>query len=67
MDRNDQIYITSFCEFMKNPSMLSFNFFKVHPAIIVNLVADYIKNEIYIKPDTLSILENDIKIELHKA
>lgn len=46
LDRNDHLYLPSILAFFRNPSMNSFNFFKVHPIIIVNLVAEYIKNEL---------------------
>lgn len=57
LDRNDNIYITSFCEFLKNPRMNNFNFFKVHPVVVVNLVSEYIKNEVLLKPETLTLIE----------
>ena len=61
LDRNDQIYITSFCDFLRTPSMQNFNFLKVHPIILVNLVAEYVKNEIQLRPDTIVDLEIELK------
>lgn len=52
---------------MRNPSINSFNFFKVHPIIVVNLVAEYIKNEVQLRQETLMNIETDLKVELHKA
>jgi len=46
--------------------MRNFNFFKVHPIIVVNLVAEYIKNEVQLKPDTLYAFEHDLKIALNQ-
>jgi hypothetical protein len=46
LDRNDQLYIASFCDYLMQPTMQNFNFLKVHPIVVVNLVADYIKNEV---------------------
>jgi hypothetical protein len=61
LDRNDKIYITSFCEYLKHPRMTNFNYFKVHPIIVVNLVAEFIKNEVQLKEETMSLLEQDLK------
>jgi hypothetical protein len=49
LDRNDQLYVTSFCEYLRAPSMKNFNFLKVHPAVLVNLVAAYVQNEVQAK------------------
>ena len=60
LDRNDKIYITSFCEYLINPRLTNFNFFKVHPIIVVNLVAEYIRNEVQLKEDTMSLFEGEL-------
>ena len=44
--------------------MQTFNFFKVHPVVVVNLVADYIKNEVLLRSETIELLEQDLKREL---
>jgi len=46
LDRNDKLYITSFCEYLLHPRLTTFNFFKVHPVLVVNLVSEYVRNEI---------------------
>ena len=61
LDRNDKIYITSFCEYLINPRLTNFNFFKVHPIIVVNLVAEYIRNEVQLKEDTMSLFEAELR------
>ena len=61
LDRNDKLYISSFCEYLINPRLKNFNFFKVHPIIVVNLVAEYIRNEVQLKEETLVQFEADLK------
>jgi hypothetical protein len=61
LDRNDKIYITSFCEYLIHPRLTNFNFFKVHPIIVVNLVSEYIKNEVQLKEETLGHFEDELK------
>lgn len=63
LDRNDQVYVQSLIEFLRNPSMQNFNFFKVHPTIIVNLIAGHIKEEITQAPETLAQIESELKQE----
>jgi hypothetical protein len=46
LDRNGKIYVNSFCEYMNNPRMKNFNFFKVHNSIILSLVSEFIKTEV---------------------
>lgn len=43
--------------------MQNFNFFKVHPNIIVNLITGHIKEEITQDPETLSQIELELKRE----
>lgn len=34
LNRDNQVYITSFCEYLRNPSEMTINFFKVSPSVI---------------------------------
>ena len=34
LDRDQRVYITSFCEYMRMPSQKKINFFKVNPNVI---------------------------------
>ena len=61
LDRNDKLYITSFCEYLLHPRLTNFNYFKVHPIIVVNLVSEYIKNEVQLKEETLGHFESDLR------
>ena len=64
LDRNNKIYITSFCEYLRLPRLINFNFFKVHPIIVVDMVAEFIKNEVQLKEETLNLIEQELKLEL---
>ena len=44
--------------------MQNFNYFKVHPIIVVNMVSDYIKDAILNDGDTLREIEEDLKKDL---
>lgn len=60
------MYITSFCEYLKNPSSTTINYFKVNKAIISGQIADYVKNSIESSPECLLILEDEFKKEIWK-
>ena len=64
LDRDQQIYITSFCDYLKNPSSTTINFFKVNKAIISGQIADYVKNSIESTPDCILALEEEFKKEI---
>lgn len=66
LDRDQQIYITSFCDYLKNPSSTTINFFKVNKAIISAQIADYVKNSIESAPDCILALEEEFKKEIWK-
>ena len=36
LDRDQQVYITSFCEYLKSPSSQKINFYKVNTNVIAN-------------------------------
>lgn len=63
LDRNDRIYIKSFCDYLRNPRMKNFNFFKVHHSIVVSLVSEFVRGEVQYKSDTLEQFELDLKLE----
>ena len=46
LDRDQKVYITSLCEYMKTPSSQKINFYKVNTNIIVHKISEYIKNSI---------------------
>lgn len=60
------MYITSFCEYLKNPSSTTINYFKVNKAIISGQIADYVKNSIETAPECLLTLEDEFKKEIWK-
>ena len=67
LDRNENVYVKSFVEYLKNPSFKNFNFFKVNPNILNNQIGEFIKNSIETNKDSLVNLENEFKVELYKA
>jgi len=67
LDRDQQVYITSFNEYLKDPSSTKINFFKVNKNIISQQIADYVKNSIEASPDILMMLEDEFKKEIWKT
>jgi len=67
LDRTGNIYINSFCEFLKNPSLQKFNFFKVSQKVIANQIAEFITNSVKTNYNAMETLEKEFAIELHKA
>jgi Ca2+-binding EF-hand superfamily protein len=53
LDRTNQLYIPSFCEYLRNPSMRNFNFFKVNPTILTTQIGDYVKNSVESRKDSM--------------
>ena len=66
LDRNGKVYITSFCEFMREKSAKTINFFKVNQSVIVHKIADYVKNRVESTFDCIMILEEEFKKEIWK-
>lgn len=66
LDRDQQVYITALCEYLKLPSSRKINFFKVNTNIITNQISEFIANSIETQPDCLQKLEDEFKKELWK-
>lgn len=66
LDRDQQVYITSLCEYLKLPSAQKINFFKVNTNIITNQISEFIANSIETQPECLQKLEDEFKKELWK-
>lgn len=66
LDRDQQVYITSLCEYLKNPSSNKINYFKVNKSIIQSQITAYIRNSIESTPDCLLKLEEEFKQEIWK-
>jgi hypothetical protein len=43
LDRNDNIYIPTFCEYLRTQSIARLNFMKVRPNILTNRINNFIK------------------------
>lgn len=61
LDRDQQVYVTSFCEYLKDPTTDSVNYFKVNKTVIANQISNYVKNSIESSPDCLLKLEEEFK------
>ena len=61
LDRDQQVYITSLCEYLKTPSSKQINFFKVNSNVIANQIAEYVKNSIETCKDAMPQLEDEFK------
>ena len=61
LDRSGQVYIGSFCSFLRDPTISHFNFFKVNPAVITKSITDYVRNCLASKPDDMKRLEEEFK------
>ena len=46
LDRDQQVYTTSLCEYLKNTSSQKINFYKVNSGVITQQISDYIKNSV---------------------
>lgn len=66
MDRDQQVYVTSLLEYIRNSSSKKINFYKVNSNVIANQISDYIKNSVETSADCLSKLEQDFKEEIWK-
>ena len=66
LDRDQQVYVTSLCEYLKTPSSKQINFFKVNSNVIANQIADYVKNSIETCKDSMVKLEDEFKQEIWK-
>ena len=66
LDRDQQVYITSLLEYIRNSSSKKINFYKVNSNVIANQISDYIKNSVETSADCLSKLEQDFKEEIWK-
>lgn len=60
------VYITSFCEYLRNNSSKNINFFKVNTNVIANMISEYVKNSVETTPNCISELEAEFKQELWK-
>ena len=61
LDRDQQVYITSLCEYVKTPSSQKINFFKVNSNVIANQISDYVKNSVETCQDCMAKLEDEFK------
>jgi hypothetical protein len=61
LDRDQQVYITSLCEYIKNQSSRKINFFKVNTSVITNQISEYVKNSIDTNPGCMATLEEEFK------
>jgi hypothetical protein len=66
LDRDQQVYTTSLCEYLKNTSSQKINFYKVNSGVIATQIADYIKNSIETQDDAMTKLEEEFKSEIFK-
>ena len=64
LDRSGQIYITSFCNYIRDPTVAAFNFFKLNPSALTNHVVEYLRNCLTGKPELLRTLESELKKEI---
>lgn len=64
LDRSGQIYISSFCSYLSDPTVSKFNFFKLNPSALTNHVTDYLRNCLTGKPELLKTLEAELKKEI---
>lgn len=66
LDRNQKLYITSFCEYMRNKSAKQINFFKVNTNVIANQISEFVRNSVETTPNCIESLEDDFKQEIWK-
>ena len=64
LDRSGQIYITSFCSYLRDSRVAYFNFFKLNPSIMTTHINDYLRNCLTAKPELLRTLEGELKKEI---
>ena len=64
LDRSGQIYISSFCGYLQDPTVAHFNFFKLNPSVMTNHITDYMRNVLTAKPELLKTLEGELKKEI---
>ena len=60
------MYITSFCEYLKQPSSQKINFYKVNTNVIANQISEYVKNSVEASSDCVAKLEEEFKQEIWK-
>jgi len=66
LDRDQQVYITSFCEYMKQPSSQKINFYKVNSNVIMTQISEYVRNAVETNQDCIIKLEEEFKQEIWK-
>ncbi len=64
LDRSGQIYIASFCNYLSDPRVSKFNFFKLNPSVMTNHITDYLRNCLTAKPELIKTLEGELKKEI---
>lgn len=64
LDRSGQIYISSFCAYLSDPTISHFNFFKLNPSVMTNHITDYLRNCLTAKSELLKTLEGELKKEI---
>ena len=64
MDRSGQLYIASFCNYLQNPDLSEFNFFKVNQQVIANNIIEYLRNVLATRPEQLESLEKSFRYDL---
>lgn len=64
LDRSGQLYIASFCNYLQNPNLSEFNFFKVNQQVIANNIIEYLRNVLATRPEQLESLEKSFRYDL---
>jgi hypothetical protein len=64
LDRDGTIYIASFCNYLRDPQINHFNFFKLNPSILTAHITDYVRNCLGSKPEQIDLLESEFKKEI---
>jgi hypothetical protein len=67
LDRDQQIYITSLIQYLKDPSTSKINYFKVNKGVIASQITAYVKTTMDSAPDALAQLEEEFKQEIWRA
>ena len=64
LDRSGQVYISSFCSYLTDGSIASFNFFKINSNVLTQHIVEYLRNCLTVKPELLKSFETEVKREV---
>jgi hypothetical protein len=62
VEKNDTLHIKSFCDYLRDPSMKHFDFFKVNSSLLTQYVVDFFKTTLEMSDRSLDELEREFSM-----